>query len=45
MLEVIYTTNNSDKVTQEYFESTDRYLEWKENNPDIEILEILEEDL
>jgi len=45
MLEVIYKTNDSDKVNQDYFESSDKYLEWKENNLDIEILEILEEDL
>ena len=45
MLEVIYKPNDSDKVTQYYFESSDKYLEWKENNLDIEILEILEEDL
>ena len=45
MLEVIYLQTNAMQVEQTHFESTDKYLEWKENNPDIKILEILEENL
>ena len=37
--EVIY--NNEGNVASVYFESTDRYTEWRENNPECEILEIL----
>lgn len=41
MLEVIYTKESI--IKQTHFESTDKYLEWRENNPGIQILEILEE--
>lgn len=39
--EVVYS--NEDKVTSAYFTSNEQYMEWRENYPEYEVLEILDD--
>lgn len=39
--EVVYS--NEDKVASAYFTSDEQYMEWRENYPEYEVLEILDD--